>query len=160
MTSSLSSLCSVMRSTSWTIWRSSRLMSSLSITSRRGARFSRRNTLGRRVSGWAWLPSGSFTLSFSWIWCSANRTRLSNGTQSVRTVKWSTVMCVLSPARPAATHAHPDTTLKQRVASVKMQAAGSNTVESARSRESGAATSVRKVTTSISYSDTVRVMPA
>ena len=69
-------------------------------------------------------------------------------------------MYVLSRARIAATHAPPDITLNQRVASVKIQAVGSNTVESVLSRASGAATSAKKVTTSISYSATARAMPA
>ena len=69
-------------------------------------------------------------------------------------------MCVLSRERKAAIHAHPVITLKQSLASAKIQAAGSNTVESARSLASGVVTSVRKVTTSISSSATVRAMPA
>ena len=58
--------------------------------------------------------------------------------------------CVLSRARRAATHAQSDITLNQRVASAKMQAAGSSTVENARSQASGAVTDAKKVTTLIS----------
>ena len=135
-------------------------MSLLSTMSRRGARFSRRSTHARPVSGWASSLSDSSTFNSLWMWCSASRTRHANGTQSVRTVRWSTVMCVLSRARRAATHAPPDITLNQKVACVKIQVVGSNTVESARSRAFGDVTNAKKVTTSISYSATARATPA
>ena len=69
-------------------------------------------------------------------------------------------MCVLLRARRAATHARSDITLNQKVASVRIQAVGSNTVESVQSRAFGDVTNARKVTTSINYSATARAMPA
>ena len=135
-------------------------MSLLSTMSRRGVRFSLRSMLARPVSGWASSPLDYSTFNSLWIWCSASRTRHANGTQSVRTVRWSTVMYVLLRARRAVTHAPPDITQNLKVASVRIQVVGSNTVESARSRAFGDATNAKKVTTSISYSATARATPA
>ena len=69
-------------------------------------------------------------------------------------------MFVLLRARRVVTHARPDITLNLKVAFVRIQVVGSNTVENARSRASGDAINAKKVTTSISYLATARATPA